>query len=124
MKKIGNIFVIVAGALLLLHSLLPHAHHSQLNNEQHIEEQQTATSLFDYLQLAFHFNPGENHLEEYQTAGDELLSISPFLVAVIEFSFLAPLLDDFNDDFYPEQSDIKGQYLYRHLSFRGPPQLS
>lgn len=120
----GNIFVIVAGALLLLHSLLPHAHHTQLNDEQHIEEQQTASSILDYLQLAFHFNPGENHLEEYQTAGEDSLFTTPFLVAIIEWSFVAPLLEDDTDAFRPDQSEVKDQYLYRYLSFRGPPQQS
>ena len=124
LKKVGNIIVIVAGAILLLHSLLPHAHHSQLNDEQHLEEQQSASSIFDYIQLAFHFDQGENHLEEYQTSGDDISFFSPFLVAVIEWSIVIPIVEDPNRYYGPDQSDLRVRHPYSHLSFRGPPQLS
>ncbi|MEQ9299522.1 MAG: hypothetical protein RIF33_13195 [Cyclobacteriaceae bacterium] len=124
MKRVGNILVVVAGALLLFHSLLPHAHHSELNEEQHFEEHEMASSLFDYLQLAFHFDPGQNHLEDYQTAGYDLIIISPYLLLGVETTLTTIEPEDDAQEFRPYHRDLRIRYLHRSLSFRGPPESS
>ncbi|MEQ8711839.1 MAG: hypothetical protein RIC80_02420 [Cyclobacteriaceae bacterium] len=118
----GNILVMIAGVLLLFHSMLPHAHHSELNEEQHFQEHEMASSLFDYLQLAFHFDPGQNHLEDYQTAGFDLTFIPQYLILVIESALVIEQPEDDNQNFLPYQPDLRIRYLHRSLSFRGPPQ--
>ena len=123
MKNAGKILVTIAGILLLLHTLFPHAHHGQLNGEQQLIEQSTASTLYDFLQLAFHFNPGEHHLEEFQPSDDDVIVHLPFLMALLQWAFIAPI-EERQDDPVPAADLVVNDYCsYHQLSFRGPPQL-
>ena len=66
MKIVRFLFMVLATSLLMLHSFVPHEH-DRMAGIVHFHAHQSPTSLVDLIKLAFHENPGENHLEDYQT---------------------------------------------------------
>ena len=78
MRILGNIWLLLAGTLFLLHTLVPHEHHAELSEEDHIGQHESARSLLDFLQLAFHLDQGKGHLEEYQNADETQTAVSSY----------------------------------------------
>lgn len=121
MKYLKNIFLLLAGCLLLLHSFIPHQHHSELSEEEHIEQHEEADDLFEFLQLVFHIDFGEDHLEKFKTSSfhfdladlpdTQQILYTPYLILEREF------LPFQNTSF----SSIEEKYIQK---FRGPPSLS
>lgn len=116
----------VAVSILLMHSFVPHHHHSELSFEQNQEEHQNADGIIDFLALAFHFDHQEGQMEE-------------FTVAQSDFEFDEIQLLDFatvsNNDLYESVfNKTKGliSYTPRKLakrvdltrSLRAPPSIS
>jgi hypothetical protein len=60
----------LAAIIVLLHSFIPHHHHSELKSLDHLEEHKSANSIVDLLALAFHFEQHDGQLEKYD-AGNE-----------------------------------------------------
>lgn len=87
MKLINKISIIVAGSILLMHSILPHEHHSELDEEQHVVAHETATSLLDFIKLAFHVDLGEDHLERYKITQQEHLAFDLIIPSTLNPSF-------------------------------------
>ena len=121
MKLIRNIAVLLAGAILMLHNFLPHQHHSELSEEEHITQHETAENLYDFLQLIFHMDQGEAHLERYQTTDHTQLSFHfPQLEKTVVYlesttSGHTPSFDR------PASEGLFTRYLASQLRFRGPP---
>ncbi|GEM_PF-948540 len=122
-KKMGHILIVLAAMLLLLHTLLPHEHHSELDAIEHFQAHQQASSIFDYLRLAFHFSPGQNHLEDYQTSGYDLSLISPFILINTDQPVVLMTSETLVKNIPPYLSELRIKYLHPSLSFRGPPRL-
>lgn len=114
----------LAGAILLMHSILPHEHHSELDENQHVEDHETASSLLDYIKLAFHLDPGQNHLEEFQVS--KQIQAPLVLNMPVEFVYEAvPELMEERVIVLPAyQFNFKTRFKHQTLRFRGPPQLS
>lgn len=120
MKLLGKISVLFAGTLLILHGLLPHEHHDEMAGVEHFVAHKQVETWIDYLQVAFHFSPGDNHLEEYQTS-DYYISVD-LLPVDVEWAIITLNIED-NSVFLTDASLEK---LQRTLSqpWRGPPSLS
>ncbi len=110
----------MAGSLLLLHTFIPHEHHAEINQVERIQQHQQADDLFDLLQLVFHNDLGEEHLENFRTTcyffipsdtfDQELLTPTYYLVQSTPHT-----LEDVSFSFTEE---------IHILSFRGPPLMS
>ena len=122
MKLIGKIAMTVAVCMLMVHTLIPHHHVSQDSEEEHFLEYAQADSFLDYIKLALHLNPGENHLEEFEKASS--LAVS-FLVSDIPLFEISVPTNLNTDDFSFEETNVlaKDQTVFLSISFRGPPQL-
>ncbi|WP_420578151.1 hypothetical protein [Ekhidna sp.] len=122
MKVIGKIAMTIAVCMLMLHTLMPHHHVNQETEDEHAVEYTYADSLLDYIKLALHLNPGENHLEEFEKTSN--LTVY-FPVAEIP-TFEIPLCVECDkDDSFPVESSVlaKDHLVFLSISFRGPPQL-
>lgn len=60
-----NMMLFIATTIVLLHSIIPHSHHSELSAEQHLQEHENASSILDYLSLAFHLDHEDGQFEDF-----------------------------------------------------------
>lgn len=122
-KALKNILLILAAIIVLFHNIMPHEHHSQMDDAEDSIEHKEANSLLDYLQLAFHFDTGVDHLENFKTASAVFLSIPLETIALFSSTCSIPVTIDetrlsFNT-FLTWHSP--GDLFVKHTSFRGPP---
>lgn len=121
MKLIRKISIILAGSILLMHSVLPHEHHSELNENQHVEAHDTATSLLDFIKLAFHVDLGQDHLESYKVVQQEQVAFHLIIYPAIDFSFETLFTEFASPKFLPFQDKLHTKYLSQPRRVRGPP---
>ena len=121
MNVIRNISVFVAGIILLLHTLLPHEHHSELNEKEHFEQHESASSLLDFIKLAFHMDQGDGHLEKYRTSKYFNFFLDAFIIEEVLPTFHPRILaeDIFSFPVSPEGPST--WLLPSQIRFRGPP---
>ena len=122
MKITSKILIILAGTILLMHAILPHEHDDQIVDDYEIHV--SANSLLDIIELAFHFDLGENHLEVFKSSTQTRLTLAVYLIEESVIN-IAPIL--LSEDFYsfqPHIQQLRTRYLYQNLQFRGPPQLA
>ena len=124
MKVLRQISISLAGAILLLHSILPHKHHTELNALEHVTQHESATSLLDFIKLAFHLDQGEDHLENFKVAEQYQLSIDLFVFSQLDFSLEAKVVELWSIDFPVYQYTQYHKYLLPQLRFRGPPSVA
>ena len=124
MKVIRNMSILLGGLLLFLHTVFPHDHHNQQSSEEHFLEIGVATSIFDIIELAFHLDLGEDHLENFQVTPKTAFHLSPFIVDDL-LNFELPAIIKLNDDSFPATlSEPFLEQSYRSEDrFRGPPQV-
>ncbi|MEQ9468133.1 MAG: hypothetical protein RLN88_12015 [Ekhidna sp.] len=117
----GKIGMFLAVSLLMAHTLMPHKHHSNVNDEDHFIEHAQAESLLDYIRLAFHVSPGENHLEEFQTA--QGVSLYFPVAEILDFQLSNEILEIEAPKVIFFDAVIEQQFSPDQSNFRGPPQL-
>ncbi len=117
MKWFGNISILIAGSLLVLHSILPHSHHDEMTGVERFVAHKEAENVFDYLEEAFHFSPGQNHLEEYQLA--DYFTINDILPVHVEWSILSQKIEE--DSKYLTYFEVSSKEYFPDNQFRGPP---
>lgn len=121
MTLVRQICMVMAGAILLLHSLLPHEHHRDLDDEEHVVRHEMATSLVDFIKLAFHLDQGEDHLENFKVTEQFQLSLDQYVLAQAYFTFAPKLIESQHIIFPTFQATNYSRYLSLPLRFRGPP---
>lgn len=113
--------------IVLLHSFIPHKHHSDLSSFENEQIHAEATGILDYLSLAFHFDTGGEQLEEYTVADsdvDEGLQLMEFIpVAVVNFNPVLPIEEE-RVKFKNKHDDNQGRLAVQKNSLRGPPAIS
>ena len=108
----------------MLHTVLPHEHHSELKSTEHEVQLETAISLLDFIKLAFHMDQGEGHLEDYQASSTVHFNLDAVMSALVVPSFEPVLNYSLSTPRYTAQNEIPPRYFSSSLRFRGPPQLS
>lgn len=119
MKAIGQILLLASGAILMLHSLLPHDHHDELDDLQHYEQRASAESLVDYIKLAFHIDLGEDHLEDFQGSKQLDFSITP--IDPVNVILPKPEILMIRDQYHEEGAVVISRASVAAIPFRGPP---
>ncbi len=80
-KSIKNIALYVATIVLLLHNILPHQHHGEMNAIEH-ERQHESSDILDILCSIFHLDLGDHlHLENILLAQNNEQQIEKIIVA-------------------------------------------
>ncbi len=94
MRLVRWISVYMATAIVLLHSFIPHTHHSEVSITEDIRQHKDASSLLDYLALGFHMEHGDGQLCEFVSFDEvEVPAFQPLLLpeglkAVFEPEFI------------------------------------
>lgn len=122
MKRAGKVAMFIAISILMLHTILPHQHHDQIPDDRHAFEHEQADSLLDYILLAFHANPGENHLEEFEKASSATFIFLAAELGSFEFQYINAEKDQ--PVWVEYETTLIPQFFYKQISFRGPPQLT
>lgn len=116
---------------MLLHSIVPHIHHDATQAAQHEIEQKSAHEILDILELMFHVDMGEDHLENFQSANGFDLDLkaglqlhSLFNFCLISDIYDITISDDFTTRDFPDDVPIPLSILSAPLDLRGPPSHS
>lgn len=116
---------------MVMHTLVPHQHHDDLSYEDNLIEHNSATSILDYLELAFHADLGEGHLEHLDSAnGPELNQVlnTKVLVPIMNWHpILAPRLIEPNVEYvrvFTDNHRIPKDVSIQAPVLRGPPAFS
>jgi len=114
----------------LLHSVIPHHHHDHLSVEDHNIEHESADNILDYLELLFHLDMGEGHLENFQSTDGNHLDIQlqydlgPLSPVEIVYCLKADAEADFSTRPFYSSDRIPIPPNISSLSLRGPPSVS
>lgn len=57
---------------MLLHTLVPHEHHDEMDAGSHATEHEETDTLLGWIKTIFHHDVGENHLENFDSPEDGL----------------------------------------------------
>lgn len=71
MRIFVNMLFGLATTILMLHSIIPHQHHSEISIVEDEHEHKSADGFLDLLSLALHTDQGDGHLENF-TTGDQV----------------------------------------------------
>ena len=85
MKLFRPILGLLVGAIILLHSLVPHEHYSSVSEVAAVHNHKGSVSLFVGLQISLGLNHGAGHFEQYVAIDQDL---DDFILSVTS---LAPL---------------------------------
>ena len=115
-----------------MHTVVPHVHHDQISDAQHEEEHLSADSWKDYLQLVFHVDLGDDHLEHFDSADgyDIQLVAVPVIIPACGVVIAHPLsvsseLRYIVNNVYSDHDDpLPIKYFNATTSLRGPPFIS
>lgn len=107
---------------------MPHQHHDELTIEENVAEHKSAEGFLDWLQLIFHEDLGEGHLENFMHSDISDLTISAPLftgISFVFFDFQALSKDADQEPVSSISTDIQ-EYRRSQLSgasyaLRGPP---
>lgn len=124
MKLLRKISIAIAGTILLMHSVLPHEHHTELNDNQNIQAHERATSLLDFIKLAFHIDLGQDHLEKYKAASQEQVTFDSYVSEIPDFSLETVYFENESQKFLAYKNNLYSKYYSRHHSLRGPPYMA
>jgi len=113
----------LAVSILMLHTFMPHDHHEDVDEISHVIEHETASSFFDFIGLAFHFSPSENHLQDFEKSSKDY-SFDFLYAASLNWLIELPLSVQLSGVFHDQGSGHVRPAHIAHLRFRGPPQNS
>jgi hypothetical protein len=121
MRLFSKISILLAGIILMLHTMMPHEHHSSYENAVHIVKPEPIHNIFELIRLAFHFDQGEGHLDQYKQSNGQQLDFKTLFTESYGIDQHLVILEDRSVSFPVDQVVIPIHYLYPHLRFRGPP---
>lgn len=110
---------------------MPHAHHSEQSLDEHDAAHESAESLADYLELIFHSDMQDGHLENFESSSSLDLEISstavslPLAVLVQSHDFIFSLeISHSASEFYLKDDPYPDSWLLAFFGLRGPPYIS
>jgi hypothetical protein len=117
---------------LLLHSIIPHQHSSDLDNSATNEAYADADGLVDYIKLMFLTDLGEGHMETYDQGKGIDLNVDFHVEFTPDFAILIDKLTIkslSNNNFassinHTYDIPILRRYFLSNIDFRGPPLMS
>lgn len=117
-KSIGQkLFLFAAWTILFVHSVVPHVHHKADSSAICADEISAPAGIIEALSGIFHFNVGENHLEDFAEAAFDWQMFLPSNIFVFlpECNSLSP--------FPLTNISVFGKSAHAEKQ-RGPPSLS
>ncbi|MBT8232020.1 MAG: hypothetical protein HKN51_16750 [Saprospiraceae bacterium] len=125
------ISIYLAGAIVILHSLLPHVHESDHDHYSHELEHTAPESFLDFLEEMFHMDMGEGHLENFEQGSqldfdlvNILNEVSPDLNVEINSFRLNVEGQNIQTTEYRDKVPILQRPFSTEHILRGPPSIS
>ncbi len=123
MRIIRHFSVLVAGALLLLHTMMPHEHHALIGDSNHLCPLHKTTTLSGLFQLAFHMDQGEGHLENFNVEQEFQFVAVPATTCAVLLERPVIVIDTV--PLHPtETTESPPSVFLPQLTFRGPPSMA
>ncbi len=125
MKVLGKIFMFLAVCILMLHTVIPHDHHEDMSEftRTHVIEHESATSWFDYINLAFHFSPAKNHLEDFEKSNQNFSFDFHASYQLLDFKNIVENVLENEWHIADDSRELRSPYVILPR-FRGPPRIS
>jgi len=123
MKLVGKILSFLAITIIIAHTVIPHIHHSEISEKEHIYQHQQAKTIFDYIALAFHSEQQGGGFEEFVQGqyypGFDSVQVSS--VAIIFTAFSLSDKEPQTEEFIISNIPIRNNLYPENLKLRGPP---
>ena len=117
MSGLRTLLFSLVGAIILLHTLVPHEHQNRQSQITIIHNHECTTNLFGEIQLSFGVDHGEGHFEHFFKIPQD--TPSPQLIDV-----LTPVLPEENTFWSVELSTPVHYFLFIPPDpLRGPPSI-
>lgn len=128
MKLMRYLLMYVAATLMLAHSLVPHFHVQQNSSETHVEQHEDASSLLDYLTLAFHHEQYDGQLEIYVASDATEVNFDlDQSIITSDFDFVSPNTTSSTEVPAKKYGDhslfASSEAAIQTYSLRGPPNI-
>lgn len=120
----------LAGLIVLLHGLVPHQHHNELSYDQDAVQHASANDLQDYLELVFHIDMGDGHLDHFENVDGIEFDVKAVAINLTCFSTVSQYgkYDNSCGSFYkhgfPELNKYSSGPEIACTTLRGPPSIS
>ena len=113
-------------AIVAIHAIVPHTHHSDLSGDEHTIQHQEASSVFDYIILAFHNEQQGGELEEFVNGdSDELFEGSNMQTITILYALFIPSAEQkIKISYIVNDIPIRDNLFTTSYTLRGPPSKS
>lgn len=120
---IVRLLFLVIGLVLTAHQVVPHHHHNELSEEEHVGEHTAAHTFWEYLQLAFHQELGDDDLTTSTRSAEDISDIAAYFCLPTLFSFHSEILLEAFSTTFSSSGEIVYQTHFYLLSnqFRAPP---
>lgn len=123
MNLTSKIVSFLAITIIIAHAVIPHVHHSEISEKEHVVQHQEAETIFDYIALAFHSEQQDGALEQFVQDNDNITfdNISIPHLAILHAVFI-PLNEKGKiTSFIVNDIPIRNNLFTENLSLRGPP---
>lgn len=111
------------GVVLSIHQVVPHHHHDEISEEEHVSEHASAHTFWEYLQLALHQELGNDDLTTSTPAVEKSnVTVAPFCIPP-HFAFTPELTTVCLNTIFNNGEEISYKTHFYLLSnqFRAPP---
>lgn len=118
-KHLQRFLLLSAWAILLAHSIVPHAHEVKAELQICASEHQHDSTLLEMLGHIFHFSTGVEHLEDYNGGNAAIVLHLEEVPTLVQLPYFAPVKQA---HFAPKAHFSESHARYRPL--RAPPVYS
>ncbi len=110
------------GLLLAVHQTVPHHHHDEISEEEHVSEHASAHTFWEYLQLALHQELGNDDLTTTPSVEKSNVTVASFCIPQL-FSFTPELTTLYLKTIFNNSEEIsfKSHFYLLSNQFRAPP---
>lgn len=121
MRSLGRIFISLATVIILLHSITPHQHHTASQNCDHcLAKLDDQANLLSLLQVIFHPDLGQEHLDNYQNENHEQIALPDFSYLAVALVFVPQFETEIEHNTPYTFSQVDNEFL-SSVTLRGPP---
>lgn len=127
LKHFVKILLFTAQIIFLLHAVIPHEHHNEMQSGEDSKIHATATTVFDFLSTVFHEDLGTENLNEFRSDSvnstlELLIQVAFAIGGAFLVAFTIILVERTPQKFYiPFNQSLPYYVTIKANSRRGPP---
>ena len=123
MNLASKILSFLAISIIIAHGTIPHTHHSEVSEGEHILAHQQAETIFDYVSLVFHIEQQDGALEQFVQDNDNITfdNISIPHIAILYAVFVPSNKHQETTSHIVNNVPLRNNLFTNSFSLRGPP---